>query len=80
MKSLFDRRARGRDFKEGDLVLIWDSRREDKGKHGKFDNLWFGPLAILEVKGNNTFLLQNLEGQYSTYPANGRFLKHYIQY
>eukprot|EP00253_Pinus_taeda_P010010 PITA_10010 len=80
MKSLFDRRARERDFKEGDLVLRWDSRREDKRKHGKFDNLWFVPLAIDEVKGNNTFVLQNLEGLYSTYLVDGRFLKHYIQY
>jgi len=80
MKSMFDKRDRERDFKEGDLVLRWDSKREEKGKHGKFDNLWFGPLAISEVKGNNTFVLQNLEGLYSTYPVNGRFLKHYIQY
>ncbi len=56
MKNLFDGRARERDLKEGDLVLRWDARRE-KGKHGKFDNLWFGPLAIAEVKGNNTFVL-----------------------
>lgn len=80
VKSLFDRRARERDFKEGDLVLRWDSRREDKAKHGKFDNLWFGPLAIAEVKGNKTFVIQNIEGLYSNYLVNGRFLKHYIQY
>ena len=48
MKILFDRRARERDFKEGDLVLRWDSRREGKGKNGKFGNLWFGPLALLK--------------------------------
>ena len=52
MKVMFDRRSRERDFKEGDLVLRWNAR-----KHGKFDNIWFGPLAIAEVKGNNTFLL-----------------------
>ena len=80
MKTMFDKRARERDFKEGDLVLRCDARREEKGKHHKFENLWFGPLAIAEVKGNNTFLLQNLEGLYSTYLVNGRFLKHYIQY
>eukprot|EP00253_Pinus_taeda_P030346 PITA_30346 len=79
MKVLFDRRARERDFKEGDVVLRWDTRREEKGKHGKFDNLLFGPLVIAEVKGNTTFVLQNLEGLYSTY-LNGRFLKHYIKY
>ena len=57
MKTMFDRRPRERDFKEGDLVLRWNARREEKGKLGKFDNLWFGPLAIDEVKGNNTFVL-----------------------
>lgn len=50
MKRIFERRARERDFKESDLVLRWDSRRERKGKHGKFNNLWFGPLAIAELK------------------------------
>lgn len=39
MKSLFDIKAKERNFKEGYLVLKWDARREDKGKHGKFDNL-----------------------------------------
>jgi len=34
MKSLFNRRASKRDFREGDLVLRWDSRREENGKHG----------------------------------------------
>jgi len=80
MKILFDRKDMERDFKEGDLVLRWDARREGKGKHGKFDNLWFGPFSIVEVKGNNTFILLNLEGQYSSLPVNGKYLKHYIQY
>ena len=34
MKALFHRRAKERDFKESDLALRWDSRREEKGKHG----------------------------------------------
>ena len=77
---MFEKRTKAEDFFIGNKVLKWDSRREDKGKHGKFDNIWFGPLAISKVKGNNTFVLQNIEGKYSTYPVNGRFLKHYIQY
>jgi len=80
MKSLFDRKVRERDFNKGYLVLRWDARREDKGKHGKFDNFWFGPFSIVEVKGNNTFILQNLEGQYFPLPVNGKYLNHYIQY
>jgi len=30
----------------GDKVLKWDSRRQDKGKHGKFENIWKGPYII----------------------------------
>lgn len=36
VKELFDKKARERNFKKGDLVLRWDTRREDKGKHVKF--------------------------------------------
>lgn len=57
MKSLFDRKALERDFRQGDLVLKWDARREERGKHGKFDNLWLGPFSIAKVKVNNTFIL-----------------------
>ena len=39
MKGIFDRKAKEIDSKVGDLVLRWDTRREDKGKHGKFDPL-----------------------------------------
>lgn len=80
MKTLFDRKARETDFMEGDLVLKWDASREKKGKHGKFDNLWLGTFSIAKVKGYNTFILQNLEGRYSTLFVNGQYLKHYIQY
>ena len=55
MKNLFDRRARETDFKEGDLVLRWDSRREEKGKHGKFEFVWKGPYVIYGYRGNNAF-------------------------
>ena len=39
MKSIFDRKAKEILFHVGDLVLRWDTGREDKGKHGKFDPL-----------------------------------------
>ena len=42
-------------------MLCWDARREDHGKHGKFDNMWFGPFKIAEVLENNTFLLKHLD-------------------
>ena len=47
----------------GDMVLKWVARRDEKGKHGKFDNLWLGPFKIEKILGNNTFVLQNLESE-----------------
>ncbi|KAH9293528.1 hypothetical protein KI387_031321, partial [Taxus chinensis] len=34
VKRLFDKKAKQRDFQVGDLVLLWDKRREPKGMHG----------------------------------------------
>ena len=33
IKKAFDKRTKASDFKVGDKVLKWDSRREDKGNH-----------------------------------------------
>ena len=80
MKVLFDKKARDRSLHLGDLVLRWDVSREDKGNHGKFDPLWFGPFMISEAKGNNTFLLENLDGEVLELLVNGKFLKIYFQH
>jgi hypothetical protein len=79
VKATFDKKTKKDSFKAGDLVLRWDARREDKSKHGKFDNLWFGPFKIAKVLNNNTFLLHNLDDtEIFGGPVNGRFLKHYF--
>jgi hypothetical protein len=62
MKSLFDKNFKDRDFLPGDLVLKWEARKEDVGKHGKFDQLWFGPFKIAVVEVKNSFSLENLDG------------------
>ena len=46
VKSIFDKKAKPNNFQQGDLVLKWDARHEDKGKHGKFEQLWKGPYHI----------------------------------
>ena len=79
IKKLFDRRTKARNFKNGVKVLKWESRREEKGKHGKFDNLWLGPYSIHLAAGNNAFFLQELNGaELFRGPVNGRMLKHYF--
>lgn len=80
MKNIFDRKAIEIDFKVVDLVLRWDTKIEDKGKHGKFDPLLYGPLRIAEARSNNTFLLENLNDETLQLPINGQYLKHYFQF
>ena len=67
-------------FLISDAILRWDARNDKKGKHGKFDNLWLGPFTIIKILGNNTFVLQNLDGDEVAGPVNGRFLKHFHTY
>ena len=63
IKGMFDKRAKASNFQVRDWVLKWDAVRHDKGKHGKFDSLWIGSFVIAQVHKNNTFKLQNMEGE-----------------
>ena len=54
--------TKANDFSIGDKVLKRDSRRENKGKHGKFDILWKGPYIIHSARGNNALFLQEMDG------------------
>ena len=79
VKNIFDRKAKVDDFQQGGLVLKWDARHEDKGKNGKFEHLGKGPYQILEDHGNNSYNLQEINGDpFSIGPINGGFLKHYL--
>jgi hypothetical protein len=76
VKQAFDRKVRKKEFEIRDLVLKWDAPRQDKGKHNKFYALWIGPFKISEVFSNNTYMLQDLEGEeVFNRPVNGHFLK-----
>ena len=75
---MFDRRTKAEDFYIGNKVLRWDSRREDKGKHAKFDFLWTGPFIISAVQGNNAYFLKTIDASAAEEgPVNGPMLKHY---
>lgn len=75
----FDKRTKTDDFYLGDKVLKWDSRREDKAKHGKFEFLWKGPYIIYAFIGNNAYFLKEVDGvEVEGGLINGRILKHYM--
>jgi hypothetical protein len=79
IKKIHDKRTKEDNFELGDLVLRWDSRNEDKGKHGKFDSMWKGPCTIQAYRGNNSFLLDSNDGpELQSGPINGMILKHYF--
>jgi hypothetical protein len=78
MKSMFEQKAKDREFLTGDLILKWDARKEESGKHYKFDHIWCGPFNITTSKGKNFFLLENLDGKTLNSPINERYLKHFM--
>ena len=55
MKNNLDRKLKEEQFQIEDLVLKWDSPKEDK--HGKFDHMRVGPYIIVAYIGNNAFIL-----------------------
>jgi hypothetical protein len=79
MKSLLDKKSKDGEFLPGDLVLKWDARKKDAGKHGKFDHLWFEPFRIVATEGNNSFLLENLDRKTFDAPINGHYLKKFMR-
>jgi hypothetical protein len=78
MKALFNLKAKGREFLQGDLVLRWDERKEEAVKHGKFDHLWYGPFRVSDPEGKNSFLLENIDREVLSTPIKERYLKHYM--
>jgi len=51
MKELFDRKARERNLKKGDLVLRWDTRREIKASIQNLTTSGLVHLTLQKSKG-----------------------------
>lgn len=58
IKNLYDKKVLSRKFDLEDLVLLWNSRMEDKGKNGKFDPIWLGPYLIHEKWGEDSYFIK----------------------
>ena len=77
IKKSHDKKAKARDFRVGQRVLLWDSTHEDRGKHTKFQHLWLGPFTIAQVLGNNAFCLKDTQERLFSHSVNGSILKPY---
>ena len=75
MKHLYEKRTIERKFEIGDMILMWNARLEDKGKHGKFDPIWLGPYCICDTNGEDSFFLKDLTGDILELLVHGKFLK-----
>lgn len=61
-----------------EVLMKWDAMNEDKVKHGKFENLCKGPFKIAGYRGQNAFLLKEINGEDCPGGTiNGRLLKQY---
>ena len=60
MKYLYDKKAINRKFELDDMVLMWNARMEDIGKHGEFDPIWLGPYLVESKWGDDSYILREL--------------------
>lgn len=74
-KKNFDKFSRARPFQVGDLVLLWDQRKEKSGNQRKFDSLWLGSYINIGSVGPNSFHLSTLDGDPLKLPTNGQIVK-----
>ncbi|XP_059070704.1 uncharacterized protein LOC131860321 [Cryptomeria japonica] len=76
VKALHDKKACDITFKKGEWVLKWNSKDQDKGKHEKFEALWLGPYIVINKGGENSYFLQNTDGEIQEFPVHAQYLKH----
>jgi hypothetical protein len=70
-----DRHIKKKAFKQGVLVLVYDSKFM---KHpGNFKTHWFGPYEVAYVTEGGAVQLKNLKGEWKEGLVNGSWLKLY---
>lgn len=74
-KYLFDKKTTHGKFREGDLVMMRNAKNQEKGKHGKFEAIWLGPFEVTDKHGEDSYFLQNIEGEVLELLVHGQFLK-----
>jgi len=63
VKETFDHKEKDGSLKEGDLVLLWEKRKEKPDMLKKLDGLWTWPYKIVGQVEVNYFSLSMLEGE-----------------
>jgi hypothetical protein len=75
-KSYYDSKLRPKQFKEGDLVLLYDSRFFKFP--GKLQIHWLGPYEVMDVNPNGSLQLKDFEDKLLPTRINGYRLKPFF--
>ena len=76
IKRWYDKRLKKKEFKEGDKVLLYNSRFKTFGK-GKLQSKWDGPYVVHSVFSNGAVTIMDINGD--QFVVNGQRLKVYYE-
>jgi transposase InsO family protein len=76
IKRWYDKRLKKKEFKEGDKVLLYNSRFKTFGK-GKLQSKWDGPYVVHSVLSNGAVTIMDVKGD--QFIVNGQRLKVYYE-
>jgi hypothetical protein len=72
----YDKSLKKKEFKEGDKVLLYNSRFITFGR-GKLQSKWYGPYVIHSVLSNGAVKIMDAKGY--QFIVNGSWLKGYLE-
>ena len=74
----YDKKAKKKEFAEGDLVwkIVLPIGSKDK-EFGKWPPTWQRPYRVIKCAPRNAYLLKTLEGEEFPRFLNGKYLKKY---
>jgi hypothetical protein len=76
IKRWYHKRLKKKEFKEGDKVLLYNSRFKTFGK-GKLQSKWDGPYVVHSVLSNGVVTIMDIKG--NQFMVNGQRLKVYYE-
>jgi hypothetical protein len=63
-----------REYKEGDVVWMWDANKGEPTNIKGNTHFWLGPFKVGRKSVNDSYYLSTMEGRRRTVPVNGRLL------
>jgi hypothetical protein len=66
--------SKGGDYKQGDLVLAWDTKMGEPNNIKKCTKFWLGPFKITMKSVNDSYYLSTIEGRKRPLSISGHLL------